>query len=348
MIDLKKDYPWVQSPLITVAPMRLITLAKLASAVSNAGGLGFIGGGSDSSELSRELEQAKSLLTVQGKGELLPIGVGFILWAGDELFQNALPVLQKYKPSAVWLFAPEHTRRYKEWTTAIRKISPDMKVWVQIGTVADAKEVVAECQPDVIVVQGFDAGGHGLEKGASVISLLPEVSDAVRGSADTSGPQLVAAGGIMDGRGVAAALTLGAIGVSLGTRYLATTEAKIAPGYQKAVLDATDGGLTTARGKLYDSLRGTTDWPDEYDGRGLLNLSWSDAEKGMTLEDNQRLYKEALKQGDAGFGSQGRLTAYAGTGVGLVSTVADAASVTEKLRKDAISILQASTRQFAA
>lgn len=348
MASLSNDYPWTQSPLIAAAPMRLAALAPLAIATSQAGGLGFIGAGSDASSLAAYVDEAKQLASASPElsrvKHVLPIGLGFLLWAGDTLLKESLPILERDPPAAVWLFAPREPSQLSRWTEEVRRVTHrQTKIWIQVGTVANAVDVVHACQPDVLVVQGFDAGGHGLQKGAGIISLLPETCDAVASLCKDKGitePHYVAAGGIMEGRGAAAALALGASGVVMGTRYLATPEANIAHGYRQAVLRASDGGATTARGKLYDSLRGTTDWPDEYGGRGVLNGSWDDAEKGMTFEENKRLYDEAVKTGDEGWGAQARLTTYAGTGVGLVKEIKGAAAVTTEVREDAKRILE--------
>jgi nitronate monooxygenase len=146
-------------------------------------------------------------------------------------------------------------------------------------------------------------------------------------------PALVAAGGILESRTAAAALALGASGVVMGTRYLAAPEANIMQGYRSDVLAANDGGQQTERTKLYDQLRGTTDWPAEYGGRGVLNHSYYDHAKGMSFEENKRLHDEALKKGDAGWGEKGRLTTYAGTGVGLATREQSAAEITEEVRE---------------
>lgn len=303
------------------------------------------------STLSEEFEKSKTLLKVQSTNETMPIGVGFLVWAGDELLQQAIPMVQKYKPAAVWLFAPKEKQQLSHWTSEMRRVTAGKtKIWIQIGTVADAREVTASCKPDVLVVQGTDAGGHGLNQGASLITLLPEVDHAVSEVSESAGltkPQLIGTGGLMHGRGIAAALTLGASGVCIGTRYLATPEAKIAKGYQDAVLQAADGGITTARGKLYDALRGTTDWPEQYGGRGVLNDSWFDSSSGMSFEENKRLYDEALKRGDDGWGSQARLTTYAGTGVGLVSEVKPAGAITVEMRQEALRVLASTQQRFA-
>ncbi|KAK5681619.1 hypothetical protein LTS10_006152 [Elasticomyces elasticus] len=338
MADLQKDYPWTKSPLVSCGPMRLVALSKLATEVSAAGGLGFIGIGNDASTMEEELEKAKQQAaqsnTLRDHKDVLPVGVGFLLWAGDKLLEKALPILEKYKPAAVWLFAPTEPGQLVRWTESTRQATGGKtKIWVQLSTVADALEVARICQPEVLVVQGTDAGGHGLEKCAGLVPMLPEIDDAVTALCEEHKlrkPYIVAAGGIMDGRGAAAAIALGASGVTMGTRYLAAPEANIAQGYRDAVLRASDGGVTTERGKLYDTLRGTTDWPLRYGGRGVLNESHRDAAKGMSMDENKRLYDEAVKKGDDGWGQNARLTTYAGAGVGLVKQIKSAKGITEE------------------
>ncbi|KAF2765176.1 inosine monophosphate dehydrogenase [Teratosphaeria nubilosa] len=345
---LVKDYPWAKAPLVACGPMRLIALSSLAFEVSNAGGLGFVGAGSDVSTLDAELSKVKEMCSssseLSSHKDVLPVGVGFLLWAGEQLLNDALPVLEKFRPAAVWLFAPSQDQQLVDWTEQTRHVTDGKtRIWVQIGTVADAINVTKTCKPDVLVVQGGDAGGHGLEKCAGLVSLVPEVDDAVGVFCKDHAikkPHLVAAGGIMDGRGAAAAVALGTQGVVMGTRYLASPEANIAKGYRDAVIKASDGGVSTQRGKLYDTLRGTTDWPHRYGGRGVLNETWYDAAKGMSMEENKKLYDEALKKGDEGWGSNARLTTYAGTGVGLVKEVKGAAAVTFEVRDGANAVLK--------
>ncbi|KXT00973.1 hypothetical protein AC578_8202 [Pseudocercospora eumusae] len=348
MDRLKADYPWTKAPLVCGAPMRLIALASLATEISRAGGLGFVGAGSDVSNLGDVLEEVQKLkLSAQVLREVdnvLPVGIGFLLWAGEQLLSDARSLLARHKPAAVWLFAPREMDQFQQWTREVRRATDNKtKIWIQIGTVAEAIEVVKSCNPDVLVVQGQDAGGHGLDRAAGLIPLLPEVDDAVtdlcRMTKDTK-PVLIATGGIMDGRGTAAAIALGASGVTLGTRYLTAPESNIAKGYRDAVLKAGDGGVHTKRVKLYDTLRGTRDWPERYGGRGVLNESFYDSENGVSLEENQRLYDEALKKGDEGWGEHARLATYAGAGVGLVKAVKSAARITEEVRDDAKKILK--------
>jgi len=321
--------------------MRLIALAPLAVAVSQAGGFGFLAAGTDVKDLKDQLQKANYLLQeapVKGSSpDVLPIGVGFINW-GISL-DTVLEALKEHMPAAVWFFAPKRNEDLVEWTNKIREVSEGKtKVWIQIGTVADALQVARECKPDVLVVQGADAGGHGLAQGAGIVSLLPEVTDALK-EVGLGRIPLIATGGVVEGRGTAACLALGARGVVMGTRFLASTEANIAKGYQDDILRTRDGGMSTIRTSVYDQLRGTTAWPGRYNGRGIINQSFSDAQNGKSTNENKKMYDEALRKGDKGWGEGGRLTAYAGSGVGLVKQVKSARDIVLEVRQDAIEIL---------
>ncbi|KAL6716265.1 hypothetical protein ACLMJK_005831 [Lecanora helva] len=321
--------------------MRLIALARLAVAVSKAGGIGFLAAGTDVGDLKGELHRAAKLLERSPNNgadpELMPLGVGFINWGLD--LETALAALKEHLPAAVWFFAPKRDGDLRTWTNGIRKLSQGRtKIWIQVGTVKDALFAAQTCRPDVLVVQGADAGGHGLAKGAGIVSLLPEIADALHNEGQGH-IALVAAGGIVEGRGAAASLTLGASGVVLGTRFLASEEANIARGYQNDVLSTSDGGISTVRTSVYDELRGTTGWPVAYNGRGIINRSFVDAQNGMPVYENKELYKKALKKGDAGWGEDGRLTAYAGTGIGLVKRIQSAQEIVEEVRQGVIKIL---------
>ena len=297
-----------------------------------------MGPGTKPLELDMFLSEAKSLLasSVPTSNNLLPVGIGFQTFSAD--LSLARQAIQTHKPCAVWLFVPRDGQRELDiWSEMIRKASPETKVWIQVGNVSQAVQAARSAQPpDVLVIQGIDAGGHGLAKGAGIISLLPEVADAL---GDLNIP-LIAAGGIAEGRGVAAALSLGAMGVAMGTRFLAATEAKISKGYQGDVLRTRDGGQNTVRTTLYDELAGRTDWPADYDGRNVVNQSILDHVSGLRFEDNQKQYDEAMKKGDEGWGENGRLTAYVGSAVGLVKSVLGADEIVEEARAQAIASLE--------
>ncbi|KAF1914998.1 hypothetical protein BDU57DRAFT_531373 [Ampelomyces quisqualis] len=335
MQRIKEDYPWIQTPVVVGAPMRLIALADMAVEISKAGGIGFIGAGTDVSDLDSHLSSAQTLLSalpspLPTKPHTLPIGVGFINWGAD--LSAAMPLIQKYKPCAAWFFAPSSLSSLAAWTQQTRQASPATKIWVQVGSVQDAISAVSTADADVLVVQGTDAGGHGLAHGASLMSLLPEVHDALSVSAGV-GPLLIAAGGIAESRSACAAVLLGADGVCLGTRFLACPEASIASGYQAEVLRATDGGQVTVRTKVYDHLRGTTGWAETHNARGIVNRSYFDAVGGMDVEENKRLYEAEMEKGDEGWGEHARMTAYAGTAVGLVREVKGAGDIVKEIRE---------------
>jgi nitronate monooxygenase len=345
---LRAAYPWAKTPLLACAPMLNIALPSLAVPVSAAGGLGFLAAGYDVGKLDQNLAEASHLIKTSPNTSLqayhtqtglLPIGVGFLIWGAD--LPASLAAIESNPPAAVWLFAPSaQPDDLRPWADRIRAVSAGRTaIWAQVGTVAEALAVSEAIRPDVLVVQGCDAGGHGLARSASALTLVPEVTDALRERRLGDIPVL-AAGGVVDGRGLAASLALGACGAVLGTRFLAANEAVLARGYRDRVLGAADGGVSTARSTVYDRVRGITGWPGRYDGRGVINESYVDAvERGMSDEENKRLYENELKKGDAGWAAEGRLTTYAGTGVGLVREAMPAAQIVESVLSEAKSAL---------
>ncbi|CAA9957075.1 NMO multi-domain protein [Pyrenophora teres f. maculata] len=346
MTSLKQHLPWTTTPLIINAPMAGFAGGNLASAVTLSGGLGMIGSAFSMTEVRKELSLAASVFKnnpIATSSNTLPIGLGFLPFVLN--MSDALAVIEEFKPAVVWLFVPKSLDDYAEWVPAIREVSSESKIWIQLGSVAAAVHVARIARPDVLCLQGADAGGHGFEKGASIISLLPEASDALAAEGFSHIP-LIASGGVVDGRGVAAALTLGAQGVVMGTRFLASKEINLHPNYQAAVLEAQDGGQVTARSKLFDQLRGPNIWPELYDGRALVAQSHRDHADGVTLEEIQRRHNEAIQEEDRGFktGLQGRAAIWAGTGVGLVKQVEYAKDILGSVREQARSILLKATK----
>ncbi|GLA99823.1 hypothetical protein AtubIFM57143_008524 [Aspergillus tubingensis] len=301
---------------------------ELATAVSAAGGIGFIAGGNDVSNLDSKFQKAEQLVkeykAAEGSpdqnrlqlydGPNLPVGVGFLSWGAD--LKMALPLIVRYCPCAVWLFAPPNSAADQvPWVEGIRtQTGGSVTIWVQVGSVEDAIDAVAKLQPDVLVVQGSDGGGHGLQHSASIVSLVPEIIDHLddKPPVNANGslkPRIVAAGGLVDGRGVAAALTLGAEAVVMGTRFLASLEVPIPKGYQQAIIEASDGGIHTVRSAVYD-------------------------------RQNYDLYQKALKKGNPGYGPNGRLATFAGTAVGLVKEILPAGEIVRRTRNETESILK--------
>ncbi|CAD0108261.1 unnamed protein product [Aureobasidium uvarum] len=334
---LSKDYPWVSSPPIISAPMSGFAGPALAHAVYKADGLGFLGGVPDMAALRTALEDVTGLVTgtrTPASGHTLPIGLGALLFA--QKLEEVVALIAEFRPVAVWLFAAHESPDFALWTAEIRKVSANTKIWVQIGSVRGAVHLAQSCKPDVLVLQGADAGGHGGEKGAGIISLIPETLHALQRLELLDNISIVAAGGIADGSGVAAALTLGADGIVMGTRFLAAEETSVHPLYRAAILETEDGGQTTVRAKLFDELAGPNIWPKDFDGRALVAQSYKDHIEGISIAEIRKSHAEAKQTSHLGFDQENRRAAiWAGTGVGLVRERAPAAEIVTEIREAA-------------
>lgn len=156
------------------------------------------------------MANARSILGV-AEGEPLPLGVGLITFQPNGTIENAIPILQKHRVAAIWLSFPQADSDHLSIIQAIRQNQKsygwDTKIFVQVGTIEAADEAIQQ-DVDVLVMQGIDAGGHQWAQGASLISLLPEVRDLLSRAQNTR-TAILAAGGIVDGRGCVAALGLG-------------------------------------------------------------------------------------------------------------------------------------------
>ncbi|KAJ6262602.1 hypothetical protein Dda_3413 [Drechslerella dactyloides] len=314
MPTFKEVYPWTTAPLIVGAPMRPFAGTALAHAISAAGGFGFVGAGTDMDSLAQTLSDYKSTLATSPipnvPADILPIGFGFLLFGADLSTCVSAISAPGCTPAAVWLFAATETSQLKVWADKIRDATAGKtKIWVQVSTVAGALEALELARPDVLVIQGCDAGGHGRYESAGLISFVPEAIDAVTAACAETGiplPGFVAAGGIADSRGVAAVQALGAAGAALGTRFLASEEAAgVTAAYRDAVLKTSDGGRSTTRTDTYDPVKGTKVFPEGYGGRWMVN-------EGGEGEVKKKMW--------------------AGTGVGLVKKVMSAADITRELR----------------
>jgi len=207
------DVLGIDVPII-LAPMGSATSAEFAASVSNQGGLGSIGSlNRSTAAITRDIDVVKGLTNRHFAVNHIPPTLDMAA------FRHSLEAR-----SAVISFAlgdPGDLVRQAHNVGAV--------VIVQVTTVAQAVEA-AERGADVIIAQGGEAGGYGGT--VSTMTLVPQVVDAV------SPIPVVAAGGIFDGRGVAAALMLGAVGVNIGTRFLASQEAPIEPEWKQAILAA--------------------------------------------------------------------------------------------------------------
>ena len=223
----------------------------------------------------------------------------------------------------------------QDWSESVRAVSPNTHIWVQTGSVKIALEMARDCAPDALVLQGGDAGGHGNAGAASIVTLVPETADALRREGHDS-ILLLAAGGIMDGRGVAAALTLGADGAVMGTRFLGAQEALLDPEVRNEVFSADDGGVSTARSRSWDEVWGHNSWPHTFDGRCLKNAMWTNSAGGLDGNSARSALYEDLRKAESGdVGVKDVSTIWAGTGVGLVKRLESAASIVDQVREEA-------------
>src|SRR5205085_8712006 len=182
----------------------------------------------------------------------------------------------------------------------------------QVQHLVQARTVLKE-GADIIVTQGTEAGGHG--GGRSTLPLVPAVVDMVASSGRDV--PVVAAGGITDGRGLAAALMLGADGVLMGTRFYVASEALASSAAKARVVAAS--GDDTLRTTVFDIARGY-DWPKHYTGRAVRNRfseAWHGREEALARDEVERArYAEAAAQGDAEIA-----VVFAGEGIDLITAV---------------------------
>ena len=204
------QYPVFQGGMAWIAD------GKLAAAVSNGGGLGIIAAGNAPGSCVREqIRIAKSLTNK-------PIGVNIMLMSpfADEVAK----VAAEERVEVVTTGAGNPSKYMKAWKAA------DIMVIPVVASVAMAK-LMTRLGASALIAEGGESGGHVGE--LSTMVLVPQVCDA------TNLP-VIAAGGIADGRGVAAAFMLGACGVQMGTRFLSACECTIHPNYKEKILKATD------------------------------------------------------------------------------------------------------------
>ena len=299
---------------ILLAPMDVVADARLTSAVSQAGGFGILGGGyGDDAWLRRELKHLES--------HSAPWGVGFITWSMAKQPQ-LLDLALQHKPRAIML-------SFGNPTPFIERIKDAGALAIcQVQSIAMAHEASA-AGADVIVAQGTEAGGHGASRGT--LTLVPEVVDAL-----VRDVPVVAAGGIADGRGLAAALMLGAAGVLMGTRLYATEEAAGAPEAKRRICGAV--GDDTARSIVFDISRRNV-WPGDFTGRCLRNAHL-DRWRGRELELLQRVDEESTRYADARADGDFDVAAViAGESAGLVHEILSAREVIERTVRDAAGLL---------
>ena len=301
--------------------------AELAAAVSNAGGFGVLGmGGMPTPVILDEIRRTRQLTAN-------PFGLNLLLPFIEE---GQLETCLDEGVAALVLFWGDARSSVRIAHRAGVKVVP------QVGSTDEAK-AAADAGADAVMVQGVEAGGH--VRGTAALSvLLPEVVDAV------SPLPVVAAGGVADGRGVVAALTLGAQAVSMGTRFLCSEEAGLARAYKERVVRAR--AEDTVHTLLFD-----IGWPDAAH-RVLRNAAVEEWEAAGRPPSGQRpgegtivgrysvagqvleVQKYAVDPPMASFDGDIEQTAlYCGQSCSLVDDIRPAADIVTDLARDAAALL---------
>ena len=296
------DVLGIHTPLV-LAPMGSISGGALAAAVSRAGGLGLIGAGYGNPDWIRE---------EFSRAAGARVGIGFITWSlakRPELLDLAL----EHKPCAVMLSFGDP----RPFAAQVRKSGA--KLICQVQSLAIARQAL-EAEPDVLVAQGTEAGGHGGTR--SLFALLPAVRDLAPKK------PILAAGGIADRRGYEAAVALGAEGVLIGTRFVASEESLAAPRAKQRIVEAS--GDSTMRTTVFDIVRGY-EWPDGITARALRNRfssAWHGNEAALRdrLAGERKAYLAAVERQDFD-----TALVFAGEGVDLVDSVLPAAEIVQRI-----------------
>jgi nitronate monooxygenase len=312
----------IQHPIL-LAPMDVIAGARLTAAVSGAGGFGILGGGYGE---KRWLEAETKKL----EGTRAPFGIGFITWSlakQPELLDVALSA----RPRAIMLSFGDP----KPFASPIKAAGALLICQVQDEEMA---LTAMDAGADILVAQGTEAGGHGASR--TTIDIVPSIVDLAAGRVPVA-----AAGGIGDGRGLAAMITLGAAGVLLGTRFYASQESDGAEEAKKRICAATGG--STVRGIIFDLSRNNV-WPAPFNGRCLINdhaRRWA----GRELELLQNVKTVAAEYADAKAAGNFDIAAViAGEAVGLIHDVPPAAEIVDRIVAEADQILLGRRNSSAA
>ena len=300
----------IRHPVVS-APMAFAAGGALAAAVSRAGGLGLIGGGyGDLPWLQQQFALAE--------GER--VGVGFITWSLAKAPWLLTAVLE-HRPACVMLSFGDP----RPFAEQIRAAGASLVC--QCQDMAHVRDAV-EAGVDVVVAQGAEAGGHGALRGT--FSFVPEVADYLAAHAPDT--LLLAAGGVADGRGLAAALMLGADGVLVGTRLWASREALVKEGHHRAILGTSGDG--TLRTRIPDIVR-QLPWPEGFTARIRRNAfteRWHGREEALrdAVGVEGPRYGQAFEAGDPD-----HTAVWFGEAAGLVQAIEPAAVIIERMVSEA-------------
>jgi nitronate monooxygenase len=313
----------IERPIVQ-APMGGAVTPRLAAAVSEAGGLGTLPlTWSDPRTIGDLVEETRALTS-------RPFGVNLLLVGPQE---ERLALALEAGASVVllgWGAGPDLIKQAKEGGAT---------VLFTVGTPEEARSVV-EAGADGVVAQGWEAGGHVWGEIAT-LALVPAVVDAVD-------VPVVAAGGIADGRGVAAVLALGAAGAWVGTRFLLAEESCAHPEYRKLLLAA--GAADTVHSVLFDvgwadaphrTLRNSTFAAWEQAGRPEAGRRPDEAGEVARRADGSSIARYASSTpAEDHYGEIEAMSLWAGQGVGLVTRVQTAAEIVRELDEGADEVLR--------
>jgi nitronate monooxygenase len=304
----------VQHPIL-LAPMDVIAGARLVMAVSGAGGFGILGGGyGERAWLEQETAKLKMCAA--------PFGIGFITWSlakRPELVDVALNA----RPRAIMLSFGDP----KPFAPRIKAAGAQLICQIQNE---DMARTALDAGADILVAQGTEAGGHGASR--TTIDIVPAIVDLAAGRVP-----VVAAGGIGDGRGLAAMMMLGASGVLLGTRFYASKEADGADEAKKIICAAESG--STVRGIVFDLSRNNV-WPAPFNGRCLIN---DHARRWMGREVELLQNVKSVAADYAAAKAKGNFdiaAVIAGEAVGLIHDIPRAAEIVDRIVTEADQLLR--------
>jgi nitronate monooxygenase len=300
---------------VLLAPMDVIAGARLTAAVSAAGGFGILGAGyGEKAWLEQETGKLKQLAPVS-------FGIGFITWSLAKQ-PELLDVALNARPRAIMLSFGDPT----PFAPRIKEAGALLICQVQDEGMA---EQALDAGADILVAQGTEAGGHGASR--TTIDIVPSIVDLAAGHVPVA-----AAGGIGDGRGLAAMMMLGAAGVLLGTRFYASRESDGAEEAKQRICAAKSG--STTRGIVFDLSRNNV-WPAPFTGRCLINdhaRRWTGRE--VELLQNVRTVAAEYAAARAA-GNFDVAAVIAGEAVGLIHDIPPAAEIVDRIVAEADQIL---------
>ncbi|MGH7925656.1 MAG: NAD(P)H-dependent flavin oxidoreductase [Candidatus Binatus sp.] len=291
------------------------TASPLVAAVSNAGGFGILGASGFSAARVRD-----SIAAIRAATDK-PFGVNFLLFLIQE---EGLAAALESRPSVVSFAWPRPDQDLRPF---VQRVHDAGSLVMHMASEVPEAVRAAEAGVDVIVAQGTEGGGH--VGWMASMALVPMVVQAI------APIPVLAAGGIADGRGLAAALALGAEGVLLGTRFLATTESPAHPNFKQAIVRS-DGHDTTLT-EIPDIASGIV-WPGAM-ARTLRNRfveQWTGRE--WALRQHSRAAREAV-QAARRAGDAAHAPLLLGQYAGLIDSVVPAAEVIQRMVADAERII---------